>query len=212
MKKQIFALLCAIGLLGSTSVNAQTEPAKTKGKANGFSFGIALEGALPLGALKEAPASYKYGGGGNIRLTQGLSQGLDLTLTAGGMVFVPEDLNNKTIDTKVSVFIPFKLGGRVMLGDTFYLMGEAGVTLTKVYQAKTLTISGTSGTTTEGFVNGSTFTYAPSVGVRFSGLDLSLKYEGLSDVNGGKTIVLQTGKVATSKSGGFLGLRIGYDF
>ncbi len=205
-------MLCTAMLIASTSVNAQTEPVKPKGKASGFSFGIALEGALPLGALKEAPSNYKYGGGGNIRLTQGIAQGFDATLTAGGMVFVPEDLLYKTIDTKASVFIPIKLGGRVMLGETFYVMAEAGVALTKVYQAKTLTITGTSGTTTEGFVNGSTFTYAPSVGVRFSGLDLSLKHEALGDVNGGKTIVLPTGKASASKSGGFLGLRIGYDF
>lgn len=212
MKKQIFAMLFAVVLLASISVKAQTEPAKSKGKANGFSFGIALDGALPMGALKEKPASYKYGGGGNIRFTQGIAPGFDATLTAGGMVFVPEDLNNKTIDTKVSVFIPIKLGGRVMLGDTFYLMGEAGVSLTKVYQAKTLTISGTTGTVEEGFVNGSTFVYAPSVGVRFGGFDLGLRYEGISDVNGGKVIVLQTGTAPSSKSGGFVGLRIGYDF
>jgi len=212
MKKGILTLFFAGLLFAATSVHAQTEPAKPKGKANGFSFGIALEGALPMGALKEPPSSYKYGGGGSLRFTQGVAAGFDLTLSAGGIVFVPEDLNNKTIDTKVSVFIPIKLGGRIMLGDTFYVMGEAGMAITKVYQAKTLTINGSSGTTTEGFVNGSTFVYAPSVGVRFGGLDLGLRYEGISDVNGGKVIVLQTGVAPTSTSGGFLGLRIGYDF
>lgn len=212
MKKQIFAMLCICLLVASFSVNAQTKPIPPDKPTNGFSFGLALEGALPFGALKEAPASYKYGGGGNIRFTQGIASGFDLTLTAGGMVFVPEDLNNKTIDTKLSVFIPVKLGGRIMLGNTFYLMGEAGVSFTKVWQAKTLTITGTTGTTTEGFVNGSTFVYAPSIGVRFGGLDFGLRYEGISDVNGGKVIVLQTGTAPTSTSGGFAGLRIGYDF
>lgn len=205
-------MLCAVMLLASLSVKAQTESAKPKGKANGFSFGIALDGALPMGALKEKPASYKYGGGGSLRFTQGIAEGFDATLSAGGMAFVPEDINNKTIDSKISVFIPVKLGARVMLGDTFYLMGEAGVSFTKVYQAKTLTITGTSGTIEEGFVNGSTFVYAPSMGVRFGGFDLGLRYEGISDVNGGKVIVLQTGTAPNSKSGGFLGLRIGYDF
>lgn len=212
IKNQTFFLLCAFGLFASISVHAQTEPTKPKGKANGFSFGIGVDGALPMGALKEAPSNYTIGGGGNIRLTQGLAKDFDLTLTAGGIVFVPKDLNNKTIDTKVSVFIPIKLGARIMLGDTFYLMGEAGVALTKVYQAKTLTITGTTGTVKEGFVNGSTFVYAPSIGLRFGGLDLGLRYEGISDVNGGKVIVLQTGTAPTSTSGGFLGLRIGYDF
>lgn len=212
MKKQIFALLFTALLFATASVKAQTEPAKPKGKVNGFSFGIGLDGAIPLGALKEAPSSYKIGGGGNLRFTQGLAQGFDLTLTAGGMAFVPEDLNNKTIDSKVSVFIPIKLGGRVMLGDNFYLMAEAGVAITKVYQAKTLTITGTTGTVEEGFVNGSTFVYAPSMGVRFGGFDLGLRYEGISDVYGGKVVVLQNGTAPSSKSGGFLGLRIGYDF
>jgi len=211
MKKTIFALL-VVALAVTTTVNAQTDPAKPKGQANGFSFGIALEGALPYGALKEAPANYKYGGGGNIRFAQGIAKGLDLTLTAGGMVFAPEDVSNKTIDTKVSVFIPVKLGGRVMLGETFYLMAEGGVTFTKVYQAKTLTVTGTTGTVKEGFVNGSTFAYAPTIGARFGGFDLGLKYESISDVNGGKVIVLQTGTAPTSTSGSFLGLRIGYDF
>lgn len=212
MKHQIFVLLCTFILLASINVKAQTKPIPPDKPTNGFSFGIALEGALPLGALKEPPSSYKYGGGGNIRFTQGLASGLDLTLTAGGIAFVPEDLNNKTIDSKISIFIPIKLGARVMIGNTFYLMGEAGVSLTKVYQAKTLTINGTSGTVEEGFVNGSTFAYSPSMGVRFGGLDLGLKYEGISDINGGKVIVLQTGTAPKNKSGGFVGLRIGYDF
>jgi hypothetical protein len=212
MKKLLLTMACAMVLLTATNVKAQTESAKPKGKTKGFSFGIGLDGALPLGALKEAPSSYKIGGGGNLRFTQGLAPGFDLTLTAGGIAFVPEDLNNKTIDTKVSVFIPIKLGGRVMLGENFYLMAEAGVAFTKVYQAKTLTITGTSGTTTEGFVNGSTFVYAPSMGVRFGGFDLGLRYEGISDVYGGKVIVLPTGVAPSSKSGGFIGLRVGYDF
>ncbi|MCY1528734.1 hypothetical protein D9M68_638510 [compost metagenome] len=199
-------------LAAASATMAQTEPSKSKGKANGFSFGIGLDGAIPMGALKEAPSSYKIGGGGNLRFTQGITENFDLTLTGGAIAFIPEDLNNKTIDTKISVFIPIKLGGRIMLGDTFYVMGEAGLTLTKVYQAKTLTITGTTGTTTEGFVNGSTFVYAPGIGVRFGGFDLGLRYEGISDINGGKTIVLPTGTPSSSKTGGFLGLRIGYDF
>ncbi len=209
MKKQLLVVLCAMLFFATANVMAQTDPVKPKDKAKGFSFGLGLEGALPSGALKDA-SDYKYGGGLSLRFTQGIASNFDLTLTGGAIAFVPEDLTNKTLDTKASVFIPIKLGGRLMLGNTFYLMAEAGMTLTKVYQATSVNM--TNGDTTEGFVNGSTFTYAPGIGVRFGGLDLGLRYEGISDVNGGKAPAVSGGAVTAEKSGGFLGLRIGYDF
>ena len=212
MKKLLLTTVGAIVLLAATNVKAQTETAKPKGKANGFSFGIGLEGALPMGALKDDAASYKYGGGITLRFSQGIAQNFDLLLTGGAIGFIPDDLDNKTLDTKAAVYIPVKLGARIMLGSTFYVMGEAGITFSKVYQATSVTVVGSSVSTTEGFVNGKTFCYAPTLGVRFGGLDLGLRYEGLSDIYGGKSPAVAGGTVATEKSGGFLGLRIGYDF
>lgn len=207
MKKQLFTILCALVFLTFTKANAQNSPTKV----NGFSFGLGLEGALPSGALKDV-SDYKYGGGLTLRFTQGITHNFDLTLTGGAIGFIPEDMNNKTLDTKASLFIPVKLGGRVMLGHTFYVMGEAGMTFTKVYQATNVTVTGSSAAVTEGFVNGSTFTYAPGIGVRFGGLDLGIRYEALSDVTGGKSAAVTGGTVIKEKSGGFLGLRLGYDF
>jgi len=207
MKKILLSMLC-VACFQTLHVQAQTK--------NGFRFGFGVEGALPMGALKEAPSSYKIGGGANLRFSQGIAPGFDLTLTGGAIAFIPEDLNNKTVDTKASLFIPVKLGGRLMLGKTFYLMAEAGMTLTKVYQPTAVSIGGGSSSPTvnvsEGFVNGSTFAYAPSIGMRFGGFDIGLRYEGISDVYGGKIVVLPTGTQPSSSSGGFTALRIGIDF
>ncbi len=201
MKTKLFGILCAIILIGATTVNAQTKPIPPDRPPNGFHFGIGLEGALPMGDMKDL-YKYKVGAGATLRFSQGIAENFDLLLTSGAIGFIPEDLVNKTIDTKASIFIPVKLGARLMLGQTFYLMGEAGVTFTKVYGVTSVNM--TTGATTEGFVNGSSFSYAPSLGVRFGGLDFGLRYEGLSDMNGGNA--------ATKSPVNFLGLRIGYDF
>lgn len=209
MNRKITLALLAVALFIFTSANAQTPETKSK---NRFLFGIGLNGALPMSALKDAPNNYKIGGGLDLRFTQELSKSFALTLTGGAIAFIPEDLDNLTIDSKASLFVPIKLGGRVMLGNTFYVMGEAGVVITKIYQYTGSTVNGSTTTVEDGFVNGSSFTYAPSIGVRFGKFDLGVRYEGISDVTGGKELVAAGQSALNDKKGGFAGLRIAFDF
>ncbi len=179
MKKLVFTLLAGTMLLTTLAVKAQD----AKGAVNGFKFGIGLEGALPLSGLK---ASYDVGAGLTLRASQGVAENFDLTLTTGGIAFIPKDIANPNIDTKAAIWIPIKLGGRYMFSENFYGMAEAGVTIAKTYLPTTTGSSFTS-------VSSTNFTYAPSIGVKFGGFDLGLRYEGVD-------------------STGFLGLRLGFTF
>lgn len=182
MKKLVLTLLAGVMLLAGKNLKAQD----AKGGVNGFKFGIGLEGALPLSGLK---ASYDAGAGLTLRGSQGIAENFDATLTAGAIAFFPKDLANANINTKAAIWIPIKAGGRYMFSENFYGMAEAGITI-----AKTYAVTGFSGTTaTYGFVSSTHFTYAPSIGARFGGFDLGVRYEGIN-------------------SSGFMGLRIGYDF
>jgi hypothetical protein len=181
MKKLVLTLLAGAMLLANVNLKAQD----SKGGVNGFRFGIGLEGALPSGGLK----AYDAGAGLTLRFSQGVAENFDATLTSGGMAFFPKSFSGATANTKASIFIPIKLGGRYMFSENFYGMAEAGITIAKTYTVKSF--SGT--TPTYGFVSSSSFTYAPSIGARFGGFDIGVRYEGLD-------------------GGGFMGLRLGYDF
>jgi hypothetical protein len=180
MKKLFFVLLAGAMMLANTNLKAQD----SKGGVNGFKFGIGLEGALPMSGLK---SSYDYGAGLTLRASMGVAESFDVTLTSGAIAFFPKSITG--VNTKAAVWIPIKAGGRYMLSDNFYVMGEAGLTL-----AKTYTVTGVSGTTVNyGFVSSTHFTYAPSVGVKFGGFDVGVRYEGLDGA-------------------GFIGARLGFTF
>lgn len=179
MKKLVFTLLAGTMLLAGSSLKAQD----AKGSVNGFKFGIGAEGALPLNNLK---SSYDVGAGLTLRFSQGIAENFDATLTTGAIAFIPKDLANVNIDTKAAIWIPIKAGGRYMFSENFYGMAEAGITIAKTYLPS---VSG--GTTTS--VSSTSFTYAPSVGVKFGGFDIGVRYEGLDGA-------------------GFIGLRLGYTF
>lgn len=182
MKKLLVVVLAGAMMLASTNLKAQD----SKGGVNGFRFGIGIEGALPTNGL----AGYDIGAGLTLRFSHGVAEKFDLTLTSGAMAFIPKDLTvgSATLDTKAALFIPVKVGGRYMLTENFYAMGEAGVTIVKTYLPK---VSGTSGSFSS--VNSTSFTYAPSVGVKFGGFDVGVRYEGLDGA-------------------GFFGARVGFTF
>ncbi|SFH12943.1 outer membrane beta-barrel protein [Pedobacter insulae] len=215
MKLQILSLLCGLVLIGAVTAKAQTRPIPPDKPVTGFRFGIGLEGALPMGDMKDL-YNYKVGGGLTLRFSKGIAENLDVLLTGGAIGLLPEDLASETYDTNPSILIPVKLGARFMLGNNFYLMGEAGMTFTKIYTITNIDM--TTGDVNEGFVNGSTFGYAPSIGVRFGKLDIGLRYETLSDINGGKGLKfegvgsLNDGNGLSKAPASFLGLRIGFDF
>ncbi|RZK20484.1 MAG: hypothetical protein EOO43_11140 [Flavobacterium sp.] len=178
--KKLFTTLLVFGILAAGS---QVKAQKTTGDSNGVRFGIGIEGALPLGALKV----YDAGAGLSLRLSKGFGEGFAGTLTVGGMAFFPT--STLTANSKASIFVPIKIGGRYMFSENFYGMAEAGITITNTYG-----VTGFTGTTPNyGFISGSSFTYAPSVGAKFGAFDIGVRYEGLD-------------------GGGFAGLRLGFDF
>lgn len=175
MKKLFTILMVVAAVAVGTNTYAQNDGGATK---KGLRFGIGLEGALPTGALKY----YDAGAGLSFRFTKGLTDDFAGTLSVGAMGFFPT--STLTASSKASIFIPIKAGGKYYFGKNVYGSAEVGVTITKTYQNV-----GTTG----GFVNGSSFTYAPGVGVQFGGFDLGARYEGLDN-------------------GGFFGVRLGFDF
>ncbi|OOQ60551.1 outer membrane beta-barrel protein [Mucilaginibacter pedocola] len=174
MKKLLAVAVVMLAALTSSKLYAQDDYKK-------FSLGIGLEAALPVGNLSNA---YSFGGGATIRATIGLDASSAFTITSGALAFAPKDLGGG-YKLKTQVNIPIKAGYRYMLSDNFYAIGEAGVTIAKTYAS-----NGSGGTVS---ASGSSFTYAPGIGLKLGGVDLSVRYEGYSGA-------------------GFIGGRLGFNF
>ena len=175
MRKIFTILMFVVAVAAGTNLYAQKGDGPV---SSALRFGVGLEGGLPTGALKY----YDAGAGLSLRFSKGLTESIAGTLSVGAMGFFPT--STLTASSKASIFIPIKAGGKFYFGKNVYASGELGVTITKTYQNV-----GTKG----GFVNGSSFTYAPGVGVQFGSFDLGARYEGLDN-------------------GGFMGVRLGFDF
>lgn len=178
MKKQL-TLLAAILLVLTISIQAQ-EKKETVDKK--FKVGLGVEAALPVGIMGDA---YSFGGGLSLRFLYKITPEFGATFTTGGIAFVPKDLNNLNDDSKATVNIPFKLGGRYKFTDKFYAIMEAGITHSIVYYSDA--------NDDLAHISGNSFTYAPGIGVLLGGFDASLRYEGYENA-------------------GFIGLRLGFFF
>lgn len=154
----------------------------TKSHAQGFKLGLGLEGALPLGSLKDY---YNVGGGLTIRGAIGIDASSAVTITTGAIVFIPKDLSNIGLDTKAQLNIPLKAGYKYNVGGPVYVIGELGATMVRSYY------SDANGDLQS--VGSTHFTYAPGVGVNLGGFDASLRYEGYQGQS-------------------FMGLRLGFNF
>lgn len=143
-----------------------------------ISFGLGLEAALPPNA------AFTGGAGLTARITYGLNEKMAITGTSGAIAFIPKSVSG--VDMKPQINIPIKAGFKYMLTNRIYGLLESGYTITKTYFVNPANGSVMS-------ASGSSFVYAPGVGVKFGGLDLGLRYEGYT-------------------GSGFLGLRLGYDF
>ena len=178
MRKHL-TLLTAIILVFSLSIQAQDKKEMTGKK---FKIGLGLEGALPIGIMGDV---YSFGGGLSLRFLYKITPEFGATFTTGGIAFVPKDISNLNDNSKATLNIPFKLGGRYKFTDKFYGIMEAGVTHSIVYYKDT--------NDNLAHISGNSFTYAPGVGVLLGGFDASLRYEGYKDA-------------------GFMGLRLGFFF
>lgn len=175
MKKLSIMVIVMLAALSTTRLYAQKTDDYKK-----FSLGLGLEAGLPLTGLN---TFYSVGVGGTLRATIGLDKMSAVTVTSGVIVFIPKDLNGANL--KAQVNIPIKGGYKYMFSEHFYGIGEAGVTIAKVYA--------NAGNGQVVSATGTEFTYAPGIGVQFGGFDTSLRYEGYS-------------------GSGFLGLRVGFNF
>jgi hypothetical protein len=178
MRKHL-TLLTAIILVFSLSIQAQDKK-EISGKK--FKIGLGLEAALPVGIMGDA---YSFGGGLTLRFLYKITPEFGATFTTGGIAFVPKDLKNLNDNSKATVNIPFKLGGRYKFTNKFYGIMEAGVTHSIVYYKDV--------NDNLAHLSGNSFTYAPGVGVLLGGFDASLRYEGYENA-------------------GFMGLRLGFFF
>lgn len=178
MKKQL-ALLTAVFLIFSLTIQAQDKK-EISGKK--FKVGLGVEGALPVGVMGDA---YSVGAGLSLRFLYKITPQFGATFTTGGIAFIPKDLNNLNSDSKATLNIPVKLGGRYKFTDKFYGIMEAGVTHSIIYYEDA------NGNLAH--LTGNSFTYAPGIGVLLGGFDASLRYEGYENA-------------------GFIGLRLGFFF
>jgi hypothetical protein len=177
--KKYLSIVTALFLLFSISVHAQD--AKTIiGKK--FKISLGLEAALPVGTFAQV---YSVGGGLSLRFLYKITPQFGATFTTGGIAFIPKNINNLNDNSKATLNIPFKLGGRYKFTNKFYGIMEVGTTHSIVYYKDT------NGDLAH--VSGNSFTYAPGIGVLLGGFDASLRYEGY-------------------QSAGFLGLRLGFFF
>lgn len=177
MKKSISILTFVVALSFAYSDSSAQKLTKT------FSFGVGLEGGITTGDAKDA---YPTNGGLTLRGSYHIGPGF-ATLTTGGIAFIPDDLEDE--DAKVGLLIPVRAGYKYIIKDRFFAMGEVGYGSFKQFYSDEHDelVSRSDG----GFL------FAPSVGVQFGVVEISLRYESVSV--GDENLSL-------------LGLRLGFNF
>lgn len=157
-----------VAVVGMFSLTAMAQ----KGGSTNFSAGIEL--GIPMGDMKE---SQSMGFGGSVKALFGEASGF--TASAGYMTFAGKDVSGIGTYPAFSA-IPVKVGYRLATEGGFYFEPQVGMSFTS-----------------QGGSSASAFTYAPNVGIITGGLDLSARYEAMS--NNGSTI-------------SFVGFRLAYSF
>ncbi|MDQ2862604.1 MAG: hypothetical protein M3R50_02955, partial [Bacteroidota bacterium] len=155
MKHLIKSTLIVILVIASVGAKAQEKK---------FKVGLGLEAALPVGNLGTA---YSLGAGLSLRFLYKITPQFGATFTTGAIAFIPKGGIDK--NSKATINIPFKVGGRYKFTDKFYGIMEIGETHSIVYYDSNNSV---------GHVSGNSFTYAPGIGVLLGGFDASLRYEG----------------------------------
>ncbi|MBC7615191.1 MAG: outer membrane beta-barrel protein [Pedobacter sp.] len=157
----------AVALFFSTNVNAQSSP----------KFGIGLNVGVPTSD------AYGVAVGADLRYQFDIDKQLSIPITAGYTRFFGKEIGNTGVRFTDYPYIPLKAGLKYFFNDTgagAYGLAEAGAAFG--------TNSG----------SGTSFVYSPAIGYAWSnGLDLGLKYEGISK---------------NSSNTGYVGLRLAYGF
>ncbi|MFN0257824.1 outer membrane beta-barrel protein [Pedobacter ureilyticus] len=161
MKKLLLSLALVAGL--GLAANAQTkDPAM-----NGSKIGVGADFAFPMGDLKDG---YDFGVGGSLNFQAPIANKLNFVGEAGYLSFTGKEVTFMGVTAKAPSFgsIPVKAGVRYFLAENFYAQGQLGAAFS--------TESG----------GGTSFLYAPSVGVEFPvadkmAIDFGARYEGWSN-------------------------------
>jgi hypothetical protein len=131
---------------------------------------------------------YSFGLGTDVRLQTEISEKLHFILTTGLTGFV------RNTPANGMSYIPVKIGGKYFLGENLYTSGEVGIGF--------------------GLVKGSgrAFVWAPTLGLSFEKVDISIKYEdaaGFLFANNANTTYLEN---TTNKFTKQFALRVAYKF
>jgi hypothetical protein len=169
MKKSTKFLASAVAALAIFfSVNANAQDTRK--------FGIGLNVGLPTSD------AYGVALGADLRYQFDVSKQLSIPITAGFTNWMGKEIGNTGIDVADYSYIPLKAGLKYFFnegGSGLYGLAEAGAAFST------------------GSYSGTNFVFSPALGYSWSnGLDLGLKYEGVS--NGGTE--------------GYVGLRLAYGF
>ncbi len=158
MKKLLLSLALVAGL--GLAVNAQDKKDPAMG---GAKIGVGADFAFPMGNFANGT---DFGVGGSLNFQTPIASQLNFVGEAGYLSF----MSKKNILGNTTSFgtIPLKAGLRYFLAENFYAQGQVGAAIS------TATGGGTS------------FLYAPSVGVEFPvadkmAIDLGARYEGWSN-------------------------------
>ncbi|MEJ7558749.1 MAG: hypothetical protein WKF66_10610 [Pedobacter sp.] len=162
--KRLFLVTAIAGILGFSSVNAQTKDVAMTGSK----LGIGAEFAFPTGDFGDG---YDFGYGGSLQFQTPIANKLNFIATGGYLNFQGKEIanvDNNVIKVADYGVVPLKVGARYFIAENFYAGGELGAA-----------IGTRSGSDTR-------FIYTPHIGVEFpvadkSTIDLGARYEAWSN-------------------------------
>ncbi|MCO6146752.1 hypothetical protein [Flavobacterium sp. NRK1] len=147
-------LLAAALILGGTAC-AQEGASSSDGYDQGFRLGFGVNAGVTTGDY------FNWSLGGDVRLQYDMSMRTSLTLTTGYTHLFGDD------NVPDLGFIPVKAGFKAFVWeDRFYVLGEAGA-----------------GFAVTNDYNETAFIWAPGIGYANEVIDISLRYEGMTDFN-----------------------------
>lgn len=174
--KMMAAAAAALAIFVTTNVNAQTSEPTNPSRQK---LGIGLNAGVPTNS------GSSFALGADLRYQVDLDRQLSIPITAGFTSIFNKDvtIGGTTYEVDNFNYIPVKAGLKYFFSDTgagAYGLAEAGAAFG--------TNSG----------SGTSFVYSPAIGYAWSnGLDLGVKYEGLSK---------------SGTNNGYVGLRLAYGF
>ena len=148
--KLFYTVAATVSLFFTMNANAQDEPA---GDSRDTRLGLGLSVGIPTND------AYNIAIGGDLRLQKDFYSNISGLLSLGYTNFsIKDDLGGGSYG-----FIPLKVGVKIFPTERFYFSGELGAAFGTDKGQETA------------------FVYAPGIGLGFNnGIDLGLRYEGLS--------------------------------